>query len=178
MSFRAPQMIRLAMFLSLVVILTLDALPLLGGAHHKAQSALRPALDLSGLWQGSWNLFAPNADKVNTRIHASITFTSGELRMWHQPDWTTYSPWARFASFRHMEYFDSVRMDSNSAAWNGLVRIIRDDLAREGDVREIASISFTRSWAEIPPPHSENLTERPYLRFTKDYLFHVWTSEP
>jgi hypothetical protein len=178
MSFRAPQKIRLAVFLALVVILTLDALPLLGGAHHKAQSVLRPALDLSGLRQGSWNLFAPNSDKVNTRIRASITFTSGEQRTWHQPDWTTYSPWRRFASFRHMEYFDSVRLDQNSAAWNGLVRIIRNDLAREGDLREIASISFTRTWAEIPPPHSEIVTERPYLRFTNKYVFHVWTPEP
>jgi len=137
--------------LAFVSVVLVDALPSTCTAHQRARDALDPALDATGLWQQTWRLFAPNPDRVNTRISANIVFANGTQQSWNSPDWQNSSALQRFTHFRHMEYYDSLRMDSNGAAWEPFAKYISHKVAPG---QQPVRVELTRHWVDIPEPDS------------------------
>ena len=58
-----------------IAVIALDACPAFFRTLDRAKSAIDPLVDVTGLWQGSWQLFAPDVDKVNSRVSAEILFS-------------------------------------------------------------------------------------------------------
>ena len=93
------------------------------------QEFLRPALNVTGLWQGDWPLFAPNPVINNGWISAEFYAQSSQSPMlasdgkplsWNSPIWSEFNSWTKFYRFRHINYF-------NRAAHRG--QNVIDDLA-------------------------------------------------
>lgn len=76
-----------------IVVITIDALPSTCTAHQRLKNTLDPALDMTGLWQEPWRLFAPEPDTINTRLSAVILFDDGSQTQWNSPDWQAFSAW-------------------------------------------------------------------------------------
>lgn len=81
------------------------------------QSFLRPALDLTGLWQGEWPLFAPNPIVNNGWISAEffqqgnsapLLASDGKPLSWNSPIWSECNFVEKFYRFRHVNYFNRV----------------------------------------------------------------------
>ena len=159
-------------FLLVAALIVLDATPRLGGFGRFAER-IDPVMDVTGLWQGPWNLFAPDVDKVNTRVSAELQFTGRVKMKWNSPDWERLSSWDRFTRFREQEYFDTLRLDDNRGAWTPFALYLSRILPPRG-TGKLLRITLTRRWAEIPPPETRWLPARPYTQFDGSYVFFTW----
>jgi hypothetical protein len=161
-----------------LLTLAIDAAPELGGWHKKLKENLDPYLDVTGLWQGEWKLFAPEPDKINVAITADITFSDGREVAWRSPDWRSQSTWQRFLSFREAEFIDNVRKDGNAGAWPTFADYLgRTVLHPEHPELKPTKIVLTRHWHLVPPPSPENIHQFPevpemdssHIFFAKDF---------
>lgn len=167
----------LVVFLSLVAI---DATPSWTMPQRVAKVLAEPILHKAGLWQGTWQLFAPTPDKINTVLSARIWLPDGTMHAFEQPDWSRMSAFERWRYFRHMEYWDSVRLDDNRSAWHDLARY----LARHGHPEAQYGVVATRvelrvRWHEVAAPEGVGFwdrVERP-PRVWSEYAFFVWEPE-
>jgi len=165
---------RNALTILFVSVMIIDALPSCHLAHAKAKAALDPALDKSGLWQGTWNLFAPDVDKMNTCVTAEFLAASGRTYQWRSPDPAQMGPWAKFWNFRWLEYYDSIRNNSNQAAWPDLVDWLSRQPAIVPSDDEIVSVRLSRSWSYVSLDTLKNPEKYPYREryefYKKDYI--------
>jgi hypothetical protein len=161
-----------AAFLFFATLIVLDATPRFGVIGAIAE-AIDPVMDVTGLWQGPWNLFAPDVDKTNVRVSADIVFTGQHKTEWRSPDWNLMAPWERFISFRHQEYVDNIRQDSNSGGWTALARYLAGSVGPRGGGR-VLRVTLRRHWATIPSPRARELPAKPYVEFADSYEFHRW----
>jgi hypothetical protein len=164
---------------TLLVAILIDGLPSACLLHERAKQRLDGPLDALGIQQGSWQLFAPSVDKVNTRVSARIRFADGAEALWQQPDWTAMSSWQRLRTFRQAEYYDNIRFDQNRAAWAALTRYLARTVPHpRGGGAPPVQVVLTRHWAEIPAPGRVRLPAGPYLRFTGKFDFFTWNRAP
>jgi hypothetical protein len=161
---------------ALLLLLLIDALPETGRFHRRLKDATDRLLDVTGLWQGSWQLYAPDPDRVNTRISADLVFSDGTTARWSQPDWPSLSRWRRFLLFKHMEYFDAVRLERNKGAWSGLAAFLaRNYEGTKGPDVRVTKIVLKEALAEIPPPDPSAMPPaRPYLKFGAPRELFTW----
>lgn len=161
-----------------LLLLFVDALPRTSLIHQRLKNWVDPLLDVTGLWQGTWQLFAPEADKIDVRVTAEISYADGSTRSWESPDWRNLSSWQKFVSFRSMEYYDAVRRNDNSAAWDSLVDYLtRTVPAAGGSSIKPTKVTLARRWSLVPPlekglhkPHRERRAfEGPYVLLEKNY---------
>lgn len=153
-------------------LIVLDASPRVGLLAELA-AVIDPVMDITGLWQGPWNLFAPDVDKLNVRVSAQIVFASGQQTAWRSPDWERMSVGDRFLAFRHQEYVDNIRLDDNAGAWVPLADYLSRTVVppKSGPVLRV---TLTRHWAEIPPPETHPLPARPFTVFKDSHAFFHW----
>jgi len=70
------------------------------------QHELDPYLDVTGLWIGGWQLFAPEPDKVNSYLSAEVRFADGKAAFIRSPQ--GFSPtFAQFFNFTPDDRTDS-----------------------------------------------------------------------
>lgn len=148
-----------------------DAFPFLSTPRR----IIDPVLDKTGLWQGPWNLFAPEPDKINVRVGATIQYADGQVAEWRSPEWQTMGPVRRFMDFREMEWVDGIRLDDNRGAWDAYAQYLARTVVHPTGSRSPAvGVRLTRYWATIPPPSTAVLPAEPYLVFDGARSFHVW----
>ncbi len=161
-----------------LVLLFVDALPVSSLFHRRLKDWVHPFLSATGLWQGSWQLFAPEVDKIDVRVTAEISYADGSVRTWTSPDWRDMSAWEKFIHFREMEYFDSVRRDMNSGAWESLADFLARNVSAPGDsLAKPTNIKLSRLWSDVPPlegglkvPYwKKRAFDGPYVLLRKDY---------
>jgi len=161
-----------------LLLLLVDALPHTSLFHQRLKNWVDPFLDVTGLWQGSWQLFAPEADKIDVRVTAKISYADGSTRSWQSPDWRSMSSWQKFANFRAIGYFDTVRQNDNSAAWESLADYLASTVpARGGSSIKPTRVTLGREWSLVPPleeglrrPHRERRPfEGPSVLLEKNY---------
>ncbi len=161
-----------------LVVLAIDAAPELGTWHKNLKDRLDFYLDVTGLWQGGWQLFAPEPDKINVAITARVAFPDGREVAWRSPDWRSMSAWQRFLRFREAEFVDNVRQDNNSSAWSDYADYLaRNTVHPDNPELKPTMIVLTREWVLIPRPNPTNLCQFPevpamnrnFIFFAKDY---------
>lgn len=137
----------------IIILFTIDGMPGLLRSHALLQEKIDPVLKVTGLWQGPWNLFAPEPDKENIRVSAEVLYPDGSVFRWRSPDWKDQSRWHRFRNFRKQEYYDNARRDVNQSAWPALARhVLQLANQQHGSEFPPAQISLTRHWWTIPDP--------------------------
>jgi len=156
----------------LLFLLVTDALPPLGSYHQRLKDWIDPLMDVSGLWQGDWELFAPDVIKRSARMSAEIRCTNGVTLVWQSPLLHTLPIAERFLRFRDGEFFDTIRNDDQSGGWESLADYLaRTEVTRLAPGERALSIRLWRHWWDVPPPGSR-LPQPPEERFaiySKDY---------
>ena len=163
-----PRMRRVATNLFICVLLFLmvaDAMPSFGSFHQRIKEWIDPVLDITGLWQGDWTLFAPEVVKRNARMSAEILCTNGVTLLWNSPMLHELSIPERFLAFRDGEFFDTIRNDSESGAWESMADYLaRTEVALALPDESPVSIRLYRHWWDVPPAGS-NRPRPPEMRF-------------
>ena len=151
-----------AFLVALVACLLIDGLPSYSRWQDGLKEAIDPLLDVTGLWQGTWDLFAPEIDRQNNGIVVTGVTHDAESLRWTSPRWKEL-PWtSRFWSMREIEFFDRIRSDANRAAWDSFARYAKVQFVELGEVtapEEIAQWELRRYWQLVPPPRSNGPIE-------------------
>lgn len=139
----------------LVFVLATSAAPTL----HPSQDAFRewvdPFVDGIGLWQGQWELFGPEVDKVNVAVVGVVEFADGERVEWRHPVWRESSPLQKFRHFRLMEFTDGLRLDSNRGAWRAFAEyVVRTNPHPTDPSVRATRVSLWRQFVNIPVPRA------------------------
>ncbi|MCP4777271.1 MAG: hypothetical protein GY880_23875 [Planctomycetaceae bacterium] len=161
--------------ISWLLVLAIDSAPITGQWHQQLKDRLDPYLDVTGLWIGGWQLFAPEPDKVNSYISAEVRFADKKSAFIRSPQWRLMSAPERFISFREAEYFDKIRLDNNAAAWPALCKFW-GNTAEHPDGLDIPAkeIILKRHWVVIPEPNQENLLQFPAPpKCNRDYIIYA-----
>jgi hypothetical protein len=117
--------------------------------------AMTPLIVRLGLNQGEWNLFAPDPDRVNTRLLVEITYRDGERRTWHEPAWPRMSPWDKWLKHRHMEWSESIASQAGAPAWEPWCRhLARSERPQWDNADQAAEVRAI--YHEAPIPSAEN----------------------
>ena len=163
-----------------LMVLFIDAAPQLGQWHLTLRGKLDAYLDVTGLWQGDWSLFAPNPDKINVSITANVTFVDGREVVWRSPDWRSMSAWQRFLSFREAEFIDNVRLDKFVDVWPDLANYLSRTIKHPEDPElKPTMIVLARQWVIIPKPNKDNLKQFPEVpAMNRDFIFFAEDYEP
>lgn len=133
-----------------VVVFALDMMPCTPAVIRRG---LSPLLNVTGLWQGTWNLFAPVPDFRNHRIRADFYFADGSHRVWTSPDPRSQSAWKRFVGHRESEFLEKVWEDDNSAARPGFAQLLVKEQRRlHPDDGPLSRVELSVIWGDIPPP--------------------------
>lgn len=158
---------------ALLCILLVSGLPTFFPAQGRLREWSDDFVDALGLWQGQWQLFAPEPDKINVRVRAYVQFADGADAVWTSPDWRRLSAWEKFRFFRQGEYFDGVRQNANRGAWPALARYVRTHVPHpKGLDVPVRRVILHRDYVVLPPP-SDPLrpVSRPFP-LSDTYVFH------
>jgi hypothetical protein len=141
-----------AFIAAILLVVVLDTLP---QSPSAVRIAIAPVVARLGINQGAWNLFAPDPDRVNTRLRAEVTYRDGERRDWRGPEWRDVSAWEKWVGHRRREWFDHIALQNASPAWEPwcrhLARTQRQDLEKADRGAEVRVIYQE---AAIPPAES------------------------
>lgn len=130
----------------------IDAVPTISPLHARAEQILDPILDATGLWQGSWQLFAPSPKSINVSITATIEFEDGSSYEWRSPRWRQLSPREKFWLCRHTKFYENLRLDSYSEVWPVFAEYRIRQLPEALRGKTIVRVELARHWMTIPKP--------------------------
>lgn len=154
-------------------LMLLDAIPEYTLLHRKLREGTDPVLDVTGLWQGSWELFAPTPDQVNVRIGAAVTWRDTEYTLWMQPDWHGMTPLGRVRHFRQMSYYDSLARSASDKAYAAFCQHLADELTANTD-RTLTSITLYEQRDVIPPSNQSWRAAYSKPQFSQPRTLIVW----
>lgn len=144
----------------------IDAMPSMGQTHDELKDRLDYFLDKTGLWQGSWQLFAPNVDSINSIVTARLDLKDYRSLLWHSPNWRRMGVVEQFLRFRESEFYDSMRAEENKAVWDSFANY----LAKQAEVQfgvPVKKIVLMERFAIIADPrHSPAIPYRTQLPYT------------
>ncbi len=164
--------------ITILFLIIIDSLPETSLVHLHLKQTIDPVLDKVGIWQGTWQLFAPNVDKINQRFVAEITFSDQSKGVWYSPNWSQLSIKDRFLKFRQMEYYDSIYYTKNKKAWEALAKHLSRTLvaAHNPNIKPV-KIILIREWQDIPAPNSNQLPPiNSKSNFNNRQKFYTWSS--
>jgi hypothetical protein len=144
--------VRNVALLGLLALLIIDGSPATSRAHQRLKSLLEPSIERAGLAQGSWKLFGPDIDHVNTWVEAIVTYSDGHVWRWRTPDWQRLGWFERLRSGRDSKYADYFRMDQYSTVWPSLSRHVLSLAPANAPSVKAAKIELIRHWWQVPSP--------------------------
>ena len=150
-----------------ISVLVIDTTPAAYKWHQKFQEWVDPILDIGGLWQGRWELFAPGPAQVNTALTAEIQLKDGSISHWSSPNPKEWDTWDKFRNFRWSEYFDTIRLDAYSDGWPAFADWLVRELEEDGT--EVVEISVYRHWLHLNNDTLKQDHPFPYKNRTKIY---------
>lgn len=153
----------------ILVIFALDTLPC---TPTVIRQCLKPLLNVTGLWQGTWSLFAPIPDSRNHRLRADFTFKDGSHHTWNSPDWQQQTARQRFVGHRDSELLEKIWLDENSAAWPAFTQsLAREELARMKIDSTLERVELSVLWGDISPPEGDTWPIEPRQKLDQERLF-------
>ena len=140
----------------IAIVLLVFAVDTMPCTPEPVRRLMRPLLSPTGLWQGTWSLFAPIPDSRNHRLRADIEFTDGSHHVWDSPDWRSQSAWQRFVGHRESECLEKIWEDDNTAAWPAFAELlVRRELALKQSTQAPRQVVLSVRWGDIPPPEGD-----------------------
>lgn len=138
---------------AIVLIFALDTLPCTPSA---VRNLMEPLIDTTGLWQGTWNLFAPIPDSRNHRLRADLYYLDGTHRVWNSPDWQIQSMWQRFVGHRETEFLEKISDEVNRSAWHDFaMSVSRQESLRMKIPQKPKTIVLSVIWGDVSSPEGD-----------------------
>lgn len=149
-----------------LAVLAIDAFHAVGPMHQALKDAIDTPLDVTGLWQGPWRLYAPDVDKVNLRLRAEVVFADQATASWSSPDWAQRSAVQKFLAARHMNYLNSVLLAGKELEWDALCAYLARTVPHpQGKAVAVAEVKLLLRGARVPPPSERVVPAGPYVDF-------------
>ncbi|MCA9571957.1 MAG: hypothetical protein KC656_29165 [Myxococcales bacterium] len=137
---------------SLVVLMFVDGLPDYVPGVPTLARWIDPVLDVTGLEQTSWKLFAPQPDHMNSFVSARITWSDGTVTTWEQRPWAGRSVGRKLVEARWHKAMDNVRQDRWKGLWPTFARWIVRQAEPPAPGVTAVEIELTRHWWMTPGP--------------------------
>ncbi len=157
-----------------VGVLGLSGLPKYVEAQDTVRDWIDPAVVGLGLWQTRWELYAPSPDSTNAAIVGVVQFEDDLRAEWRSPDWHALSWRGKLRYFRHAEYVDGARRNSNPGMWAPLARHLARSVQHPVDesVRPVR-VELWRHWVNLPEPEEPLRPFADPFPLESKYRFHV-----
>ncbi len=159
-----------------LAFLAIDVTPRQHLAHETLKNALDPIYDLTGLWQGEWNLFAPNPDRTNGYLSAEFVYEDGSTTWWISERPADLTAAEKFRYFKRFEYYDKIRLDENRDAWSAFADYLYRTHASD-EHGPVARIYLFRHSTVIPSPSELNLPEEDSSAWERWHFYTLEVSE-
>jgi hypothetical protein len=171
-----PNRGRVNLFLGIFLpILAIDSFHRCSPQAPLAQELNDDLLAPTGLWQGPWRLYAPDAGNRNLRLSAEIRFTDQAVVTWHSPEWSEMSALSKFRHAREINYFNFILSAPGQLAWSTLCGYLaRTTRHPTGGNARVESVSLAVKGAMIPDPEEAVVPAGPYLEFDPPQVDYTW----
>ena len=170
---RAFRLARSAIVAVVLCVMVIDALPRINRFHSDLKGWIDPAVDVTGTWQGSWNLYAPRPDTLNERLLAVVDYSDGTQQFWVSPDWREKSAVGRFVTFRQLEFYDDVASNATPDILRALADEIVGSVPAPARGVSVAQVTIERLWSDIADPRVEFAPLDGYLEPRNREVLHV-----
>ena len=150
---RIQSLARNSFIVAFLLLVGIDAFPSRARAVESLRALIDPIMDVTGLWQGPWSLFAPQVDKENNWIEIRF-FLSGTAapRVERSPSWGELSCWQKFLRSREIEFYDRISNEDNSAAWPSYARYLRRRFEEANSGAIVEKIELRSLTSTLPRP--------------------------
>lgn len=156
------------------VISLIEGVPQSNLVHEQLDEFINPGLRRLSLWQGNWDLFAPEMDHWNTSLECVVLWHDGTESQWTTLDWTNASNWDRMRNFRRNEYFDGVGGHQGHLLWSSLSDHIVHQLSlEEGKTARWANLSYREELLPTPEVSWRKAYTEP--DFSEPQKFYSWS---
>jgi len=139
---------------------------------------IHPALDVTGLRQFPWRLFA-EVPRVNLRFSAVLEYADGTTARWDSPDWRDISALHKFIGMREMNYFRNLNLFDDEAfpeVASGLCAYLARTMpGKSGNAR---GVKLFLTGALIPDIDDRRVPPEPYAEFDKPIPIFGWAAPP
>ena len=157
-------------------MMLIDATPQYTLLHGHLKQWVDPVLDVTGLWQGSWELFAPTPDHVNVRVFARLTWTNGKQTVWQQPNWHEMSGWEKGRNFRRMSYYDNLWRASNRSAWRPFCEKLAEEES-DGEFERVREVLLAQDRDVLPTPEKQWRKAYSPSQYSRRGLIYRWVAD-
>lgn len=141
---------------------------------QKIDSAIHPALDVTGLRQYPWRLFA-EVPRVNLKFSATLQYADGTTAHWDSPEWRDVSAVGKFLAAREMNYFRNLNLFDDETfpeVASGLCAYLARTMpGKSGPPR---SVDLFLSGALIPDIDERRVPQEPFAEFAKPIPIFGW----
>jgi hypothetical protein len=160
-----------------IAVLAVDAFRPLVHAQQSIDDAIHPALDVTGLRQFPWRLFA-EVPRVNLRFSAILEFPDGATAHWDSPDWRDVSAVHKFVGARELNYFRNFNLfddESFPQVASGLAAYLARTVPHpQGKPGPAKTVTLFLRGAMIPAVDQRRVPVGPYDQFDAAMPIHKW----
>lgn len=157
---QAPRRLLDLAIAGLVVTMLIDGLPDYVPGIPTLSRWLDPVVDVTGLEQTSWKLFAPDPDHVNSYVEAIVTYDDGSTSTWSTPSWRNRTLLQKLMHARWHKAADNVRLDSWRRAWPAFAAYAARQARPPAPGLRPVSVELVRHWWVVPPPQRRSAALR------------------
>ncbi len=143
------------LLVTLLFLMVVEALPRITVFHERLDETIDPLVDVTGFWQDPWELFAPEVDKVRSRISARFRYADGGTAEWESPRWSEVSPGGKWRHFREIAFYDRVHREWNDELWPSYARYLAREAGLRAGTESPVQVELWRHRILILPPGSE-----------------------
>lgn len=146
-----------SLFLVIGTIVIVDVTPWGGLSSTLPVTATNEAANAMGIWQGQWQMFAPNPSVNHYWLSAEIIAPDGTKEDWASPYWPSISAWEKFLNFRSLNYYNRICTRTYRHAAEDLADFLVREHATKNDLRpeEIKIKLYANGLSMADPPKGE-----------------------
>jgi hypothetical protein len=136
--------------------------------------AIHPALDVTGLRQFPWRLFA-EVPRVNLRFAAKLEYADGTTARWDSPEWRDASVPHKFLAAREMNYFRNLNLFDDEAfpeVASGLCAYLARTMP--GPSGPARTVTLFLTGARIPDIDERRVPAEPFAEFDQPIPIFGW----
>lgn len=140
-----------------LAITSIESFPFFEKQLETLREKIDPVIDVFGIWQGRWNLFAPGVDKANHHIEVQYYLLDDATPgIWKSPNWSEMSCLSKFRHSRSIEFYDQICSEENPTAWKSYARFLKVEYEKREPGSVVRKIEVTAVVELVRPPRQES----------------------
>lgn len=141
-----------------------------------------PIADGTGLQQGTWQLFAPDPDRVNSWVEARVRWSTGETTTVSTPDWQRWSLWEKLEGGRYPKFVENLQRPGATTLRDEWAAWAAWQAPPPSPTADVVEVELVRHFWVVPPagtlrPDGHRPPTPPRDRFPGRARLSVWRPE-